>query len=474
MKWLLILLLLVSGCAIKEDEVIEEETPDDNEQEVVRGTHDDFVILKEGIVFPEHDEIVQDYYSNSLAFYKDDALVAFYSPQAENLIEGKNICSVNLRDFFETFNNPADPGNLSITCDGERELYAYGKDQKVLYSVGKVEPDYLSGRRSTIKMLYINKNSPIIKEIDVNSYLHRSSNDPLIIKEYGQYSSEGIYPVYELNEEPKLEDNVLTFDLTGKVGIVTGDSSRADILETIKFDGVGADTSTQDGLVTVYKDGKIGLADKKGQMVIEPQYDPIKPITHQIYSENFPIKQTGPTVVAFDINNFINDYWSNTHFISTSSHASGYRPVMKNGKVGFLDESGKELDTFYFEDALVAKTNRIWVKTNDSWSIIEVGKDIGYQQQTLIDEFNQEPELMKSLTEKYLSGALCEPDYKLYEVNSTTGLYIRDDASLESGYLGLFNYQQKVCGKIQGEWVQFDYNGFDGYLYAQYMDEVER
>ena len=117
-------------------------------------------------------------------------------------------------------------------------------------------------------MFYINKNSPIIQEIDLNPYLHQDINNPLIIKDYEQYSADGIYPLYELNSEPRLVDNVLIFDLTGKVGIITGESSRSDILGTIHFDGVGADTSTKNGLVTIYKDDKIGLADKNGQIVV--------------------------------------------------------------------------------------------------------------------------------------------------------------------------------------------------------------
>lgn len=470
-KILLIFLLLISACTVKPEDIEPEEVIEEQE-EIEPGDHNDFVILKEGIRMEDYDYVVQDYYSNSLAVYKNDELIQMYSPQGEYMFEPGSICSTNLRDFHFNYASPADPGNLTLTCDGSRQLFGYSDDFKMIYPAGVTEADYSVGALNAIKMFYITKTSPIVKEIDVNSYYHRELNDPLIINEYRQFTADGIYPVYELNEEPKLVDNILTFDLTGKVGIVTGESRRADIIASLQFEGVGADTSTLDGLVTVIKDGKIGLADKTGKIVVEPIYEPLTPIQHQLYSENYKIEQKGPEVSTLRHHAFIDDYWSNTFFISSSSNATGFRPVKKDGKVGFLDEKGNELDTFYFEDAFIAKTNRAWVKQDGLWSIIEIGKDIGYQQEELVNRFNQEPALIKEMTEKYLKGDMCDVGYSLYEVNSEEGLYIRDGADLESGYLGIFNYQQKVCGKETGDWVEFDYNGQSGYLYAEYMTKM--
>lgn len=474
MKWLLILLILLNGCTIKEDpqeEIIEEEP--EVVEEIVPGDFNDFVVLREGIVFPEHDVYYQDYYSNSLAFYKDNQLSGFLDPHGDDIYPEGSICSVHLINFNFNAIDPLNPAQLTMTCDGSRKLYGYGEGMKSLYFVGDAEPDYPWGLNNNLRMLYVTENSTIIKEIDMHSYLNRGPNDPLIIKNYEPVRDGGVVPVYELKQEPKLIDGEIEFDLTGTVGFATGTSYRPDILGTLKFDGVGADTSSNGELITVIIDGKLGLADMSGNMVIEPIYDPVQPLSTQIYSHNYQVLQKGPAIYQLPLKSFIRDYQSNTHFVSESGQTSNFRPVRKDGKVGFLDEKGQELDTFYFDDVLIASHNRAWVKQNETWSIIEIGKDIGYQQQDLVNAFNNEPFVNQELSQKFLSGDVCLDNYELYRVTAEIGLFVRDANNMESGNLGVLNFNQRVCGIDQGDWIEFDYQGQPGYLYKEYMERVE-
>lgn len=472
MKVLLILLLLLSGCTIKEDPVEEVIEVEEETQEVTPGQYNDMVFLKSGIELVDHDMVLQDYYSNSLALYKGDALVALYDPHGENILPQEAICSTNMRQFFIRNIDPLDPGQLTVTCDGQRSFYAYGNQMKSIYKVGTGEPDYSWGLTNTLRMLYILESSTIVKEVDIASYLNKGPNDPIKITEYTRQPNNGVIPVYELKSEPSLVDGVMTFDLTGKVGFVTDESLRPDILGTLKFDGVGADTSAKDGLVTVIIDGKIGLADKEGNLVVEAKYEPLRDLAHQIFSDNFHVLQKGPQASVLPLNNFIMDYQTKTHFISDSSQVNGLRAVKKNGKVGFLDESGQELDTFYFDDAFVTHHNRVWVKQGRSWSIIEVGKDIGYQEKALQEAFAQEVVTNNELALKFEKGEYCNDGQTLYEVTSDIGLYVRDGDHEDSGTLGVLNYKQRVCGIEKGVWIEFEYQGVPGYLFKEYTQPV--
>lgn len=474
MKRLLILLLLfLSSCSIKEEPP--QPDPQPQPEEVVQaGEYNDLVILKDKIVFPEYDTIHQDFYSNTLALYKDNKLVGVMDMHGNNLMEGKDICSIMIKNFYLQAIDVKDPAQLVLTCDGQSEGFAYAEGFKSIYSVGETNHLYNVGLYNTLRMLYILEKSTIVKEIDVQSYLNRQPGDPLIIKDFERQDTTGVIPIYELKEHPKLIDDVLSFDLTGKVGYTTSQSFKADYLGTIKFDGVGADTSAfADGLITVIVDGKLGLADKAGNIVVEPIYEPVRQLKNQIFQENFVVTQQGPKVSVLPINNFIFDERTSSHFISDSSHVNGYREVKKEGNVGFLDQAGKELDSFYFDDAYVALTNRVWVRQGKFWAVIELGKEIGYQEKELKAAYESEIKNNQLKSERFLKGEVCDSNQTLYEVTAELGLYVRDGADDNSGTLGVLNYQHQVCGLDKGDWIEFDYLGQPGYLFKEYTKIVK-
>lgn len=474
MKWLLILILLLSGCSIKEEPIEVEEEPEEVIEVDEPGEYKDMVFLRENIEFPEYDLIRQDYYSNALALYKENNLVAFFDPHGDNLLKSESACYLFMEEFFITRIDPTNPAQLSLSCDGVRELYGYSSDMKSLYPLGQGEPRYALNRVNAMRILYILESSTIVKEVDIFSYLNRKPNDPLVIKDYERQKINGVIPVYELKQEPSLVNDVMQFDLTGKVGYVTQDSLRPDILGTLRFDGVGADTSSTNGLVTIIMNGKLGLADKAGNIIVEPKYEPVRDITNEIFSENFRVQQVGAKVSVLPFNRYILDYDIDTYFISNSSQTHNYRVVKKNGKVGFIDQEANELDTFYFDDAYISLHNRAWVKQNNRWSLIEIGKDIGLKEKELLRKFEAEPQLISELTTKYQNGDICETNQTLYEVTASNGLYVRGGADPSSSTLGALNYQQKVCGVEVGEWIEFDYLDQKGYLFKEYTQVVER
>lgn len=88
-----------------------------------------------------------------------------------------------------------------------------------------------------------------------------------------------------------------------------------------------------DGYAAVKKGEKWGFVDKKGKMIIEPQYDDAR------------------------------------------SFSNGYAAVKKGGKWGFIDVSGKQVLGFGFEDARdFIENGKVFVKINNKWEFLKLIK----------------------------------------------------------------------------------------------------
>jgi hypothetical protein len=164
--------------------------------------------------------------------------------------------------------------------------------------------------------------------------------------------------------------------------------------------------ASQDYILIPYqKDGKWGLADINGKIVIPPEYDAVGvyrysgqlmsiPVLTEFLGQGGYLIPQVPTKLEFShiyLSWIPKDYikllpWASTdvvdfiyfYFIINSKPIkNGPVWVMKDGKFGLFDISGKELVSPKYEEVLQFDKGRSWVKLNGKWGLIDdKGKEL--------------------------------------------------------------------------------------------------
>jgi len=159
--------------------------------------------------------------------------------------------------------------------------------------------------------------------------------------------------------------------------------------------------ASQDYILIPYqKDGKWGLADTNGKIVIPPEYDAVGvyrysgqlmsiPVLTELLRQEYLIPQE-PVKLEFShihVSWIPKDYikfWDSTNVVDFINFITVSKPikngplwVMKDGRFGLFDISGKELVSPKYEEVLPFEKGRSWVKLNGKWGLIDdKGKEL--------------------------------------------------------------------------------------------------
>jgi hypothetical protein len=155
-------------------------------------------------------------------------------------------------------------------------------------------------------------------------------------------------------------------------------------------------------LIPYQKDGKWGLADINGKIVIAPEYDAVGvyrygeqlmsiPVLTELLRQEYLIPQE-PVKLEFShihVSWIPTDYiklspWDSTNVVDFINFIIGSKPikngpvwVMKDGKFGLFDISGKELVSPKYEEVRPFERGRSWIKLNGKWGLIDdKGKEL--------------------------------------------------------------------------------------------------
>lgn len=464
MKKLLILLLslLLTGCTFFDTPVKKDsDTPSKPqkevvEEEVLEPTENHFVVLEEQVEVPAYDSYLNDYYTNSVAFYHQNELVALISPSGENLVS-KSGCQV-IKKQSSQVEDVLNPGYLSIQCGDHFDSYGYLHGSLYFVSNKALVKD-AQGVMDNQYFYYIVKDTSQLMRIDLWAYRQTKT---LELEPFAR--SNTINRVYEVEETPTVSDGELIILPTGKVGIVGVNKISAEVLDTIKYEAVGISSQAdENSLVTVIEEGQLKLVNQLGQEVETPSLQIVDRPSYLTEDQRLTgLKQLPSTSYLF-----------NGPMVSLSSQ-SPYRIVSSNNLKGVIDDQGRVLLPFEYDEIIMGSTERALVKKENTWFILSIGFEKGKEINEVINEYSASKDALKEATDRLMRGQVCPDGLALWKVNADVGLYIRSKESLtaDSIRLGLLSYQHGVCGKELNEFIEFDFSDTQkGYLYKEFMSK---
>jgi len=134
--------------------------------------------------------------------------------------------------------------------------------------------------------------------------------------------------------------------------------------------------SFSEGLALVMVDGKYGYINKKDEMVIQPKYDKANSFSEGVAfvkdgDEYYYINHDGKK--AFDYNYYMPEFYG---FFDICRYSEGLAPVIKEGKVGFIDKYGKIVIDFTFDSGNIPHEGDETYKFIDGIAIVK--KDSKY------------------------------------------------------------------------------------------------
>ncbi len=119
-------------------------------------------------------------------------------------------------------------------------------------------------------------------------------------------------------------------------------------------------------LAAVKKDGKYGMINENGELVIPFMYDSIKQSSYA----SIPVVADGECYFINSANERILG-----PFEDGESYFYGFAAVKKNGKWGFIDKNGFDATAFVYDEAYsVDDEGGAWVRAGKKWEYVKVRK----------------------------------------------------------------------------------------------------
>lgn len=230
------------------------------------------------------------------------------------------------------------------------------------------------------------------------------------------------------------------------------------------------------GLGKIYLEGKIGLIDKNGEIVLEPVYDAIGDMEEGVLSA---VK--GDRYYILDMMG--NELFSSKEYVFLGVSSDQYIVAAEedkdgNVKMGYINKNGKVLIEPKYSEAWNFKNNRALVKTeNDQKLIIDKNGDIikklKYENVLPDDEnktfvFSDENNLFGYLDEN--GDILVEPRFKnAFHFKDGMAIVSFDDDSNDSGKWGVIDISGKFVLKPDFTYISYLGEG----LFAVSKDKIE-
>lgn len=230
------------------------------------------------------------------------------------------------------------------------------------------------------------------------------------------------------------------------------------------------------GLGKIYLEGKIGLIDKNGAIVLEPVYDAIGDMEEGVFSA---VK--GDRYYILDIMG--NELFNSKEYVFLGVSSDQYIVAAEedkdgNVKMGYINKNGKVLIEPKYSEAWNFKNNRALVKTeNDQKLIIDKNGDIikklKYENVLPDDEnktfiFSDENNLFGYLDEN--GDILVEPRFKnAFHFKDGMAIVSFDDDSNDSGKWGVIDISGKFVLKPDFTYISYLGEG----LFAVSKDKIE-
>lgn len=230
------------------------------------------------------------------------------------------------------------------------------------------------------------------------------------------------------------------------------------------------------GLGKIYLEGKIGLIDKNGAIVLEPVYDAIGDMEEGVLSA---VK--GDRYYILDMMG--NELFSSKEYVFLGVSSDQYIVAAEedkdgNVKMGYINKNGKVLIEPKYSEAWNFKNNRALVKTeNDQKLIIDKNGDIikklKYENVLPDDEnktfvFSDENNLFGYLDEN--GDILVEPRFKnAFHFKDGMAIVSFDDDSNDSGKWGVIDISGKFVLKPDFTYISYLGEG----LFAVSKDKIE-
>ena len=230
------------------------------------------------------------------------------------------------------------------------------------------------------------------------------------------------------------------------------------------------------GLGKIYLEGKIGLIDKNGEIVLEPVYDAIGDMEEGVFSA---VK--GDRYYILDIMG--NELFNSKEYVFLGVSSDQYIVAAEedkdgNVKMGYINKNGKVLIEPKYSEAWNFKNNRALVKMeNDQKLIIDKNGDIikklKYENVLPDDEnktfvFSDENNLFGYLDEN--GDILVEPRFKnAFHFKDGMAIVSFDDDSNDSGKWGVIDISGKFVLKPDFTYISYLGEG----LFAVSKDKIE-
>lgn len=248
-----------------------------------------------------------------------------------------------------------------------------------------------------------------------------NEKEEILFKDYNK-----VFPIENYDESGNLwyEKNILVISKDGKLGLA---NYKGQELLRCEYDNIEAIKNITNSLL-VTKDGKYGLASSTGDLIIEAKYKEIKS-----YGENY---------------------------------SAGYIVVSEEGKYGVIDNNKKVIFEPTFEDIKPLHGNNIYVvKQEGKWKVINSNKEelFGYTFDDII-EINTDNIIIKKDSKygaiTYTGETIIEPEY--------TGLkYAYSDkyiAKKEDKY-GMINAKKETV--LEFEYITLAYLKAEDFVQAE-------
>lgn len=163
---------------------------------------------------------------------------------------------------------------------------------------------------------------------------------------------------YDKNNNIWYEENVLKVQKDGKYGLI---NFKGKVILPIEYDEITTIKGIQNSII-VKKDNQLGLCNKEGKIIIEPKYNEIKALSED-YKLGYIVtnKEQKQGIISIDKKQILEEKYEEIKPIT----GNGMYVVKENGVLKLIEETGITLIENKFDDVTQLNTNQVvFIKNN--------------------------------------------------------------------------------------------------------------